>query len=103
MRAASGHRQDRSANDNLHLMSVTDLPSAHQELLDAFGQGQRTALSRAISLVENRRAGFEPFLHALHGRLGRAHRIGITGPPGAGKSTLSAALTQHYRQQGETV
>ncbi|MGH7466395.1 MAG: methylmalonyl Co-A mutase-associated GTPase MeaB [Longimicrobiales bacterium] len=72
-------------------------------LLEAFGRKQKTALARAISMVENRRAGFEAFLHALHSRLGHAHRIGITGPPGAGKSTLSAALTHQYRQKGERV
>src|SRR5690606_28108314 len=73
------------------------------ELLARFDEGQRTALARAISIVENQRPGFLELLHALHPRLGRAHRIGITGPPGAGKSTLTAALVRHYRAHNERV
>jgi LAO/AO transport system kinase len=84
-------------------MKEATLPAAHADLLAAFDAGRRTALSRAISIVENERVGFEEILHALHGRLGRAHRIGITGPPGAGKSTLTAALIAHYRAHGERV
>ena len=72
-------------------------------LLADFEAGKRTALARAISVVENRRAGFESFMHAMHPKLGRAHRVGLTGPPGAGKSTLSAALIRHYRGKGERV
>ena len=93
----------RQKTDRLQTMPVTDLPAELAALLEAFGNGHKPALSRAISIVENRRPGFESFLHALHGRLGGAHRVGITGPPGAGKSTLSAALTQHYRQKGERI
>lgn len=61
------------------------------------------ALARAISLVENARDGFEGLLSALHDRVGRAHRIGITGPPGAGKSTLVECLIRHYRKRGKTI
>ncbi|MDX2121220.1 MAG: methylmalonyl Co-A mutase-associated GTPase MeaB [Gemmatimonadota bacterium] len=61
------------------------------------------AIARAISLVENARAGFEELLSALHPSLGRARRIGITGPPGAGKSTLTEHLVRAYRAQGLTV
>jgi LAO/AO transport system kinase len=75
----------------------------HGALLERFAQGRSAALSRVISIVEDQRAGFRDVLNELHGRLGRAHRIGITGPPGAGKSTLTAALIQHYRTGGETV
>lgn len=68
-----------------------------------FAAGKRTALARAISIVENRRDGFLDLLNRSHPLLGRAHRIGLTGPPGAGKSTLSSALVQHFRNDGKTV
>jgi LAO/AO transport system kinase len=84
-------------------MKSTELLPAHVELLDGFRAGRRVALTRIISIVENQRPGFRALLNELHGRLGRAHRTGITGPPGAGKSTLTAALIAHYRQRGETV
>ena len=61
------------------------------------------AVARAISLVENARPGFEQLLASLHPTLGHARRIGITGPPGAGKSTLTEQLVQHYRAQSLTV
>ncbi|HEX6133667.1 MAG TPA: methylmalonyl Co-A mutase-associated GTPase MeaB [Longimicrobiales bacterium] len=72
-------------------------------LLKEFDARRRPALARAISIVENQRAGFTELLNAIYPRIGRAHRIGITGPPGAGKSTLTAALIAHYRDRGETV
>lgn len=61
------------------------------------------AIARAISLVENARPGFEELLSSIHPVLGHAQRIGITGPPGAGKSTLTERLVQLYRAQGLTV
>ena len=80
-----------------------ELDGPQRELLARFSEGETLALSRAISLVENQRTGFEALLHALHDRLGGARRIGITGPPGAGKSTLTAGLARRYRDAGETV
>jgi LAO/AO transport system kinase len=77
--------------------------SVHDALLADFRAGRKAALARTISIVENHRAGFETVLGALHGSVGRARRIGITGPPGAGKSTITASLTRHYRAQGLTV
>lgn len=65
--------------------------------------GRVPALARAVSVVENGRPGFEALLAALHPHLGRAHRIGITGPPGAGKSTLTERLVQSFRGRGERV
>jgi LAO/AO transport system kinase len=62
--------------------------------------GDTAALARAISVVENARPGFERLLAEVHHSLGRARRIGITGPPGAGKSTLVERLVAAYRQAG---
>ena len=61
------------------------------------------ALARAISVVENQRPGFEMLLAALHPALGHARRIGMTGPPGAGKSTLTEELVGALRTRGLTV
>jgi LAO/AO transport system kinase len=66
-------------------------------LLTDLTAGRPAALARAITMVENGRPGFEQLLASVHQRLGRAHRIGITGPPGAGKSTLTEALVRAYR------
>ncbi|HEY7878528.1 MAG TPA: methylmalonyl Co-A mutase-associated GTPase MeaB [Gemmatimonadaceae bacterium] len=77
--------------------------SRHQALMAAFDAHRPAALARAMSIVENHRTGFEEILSALHGRLGRAQRIGITGPPGAGKSTIMTHLAALYRSRGLTV
>ena len=75
----------------------------HETLLSDFAAGRKAALARAISIVENHRPGFELLLATWHPMLGRARRIGVTGPPGAGKSTLTTSLTRHYRASGLTV
>lgn len=75
----------------------------HERLLADFAAGRKAALARAISIVENHRPGFDQLLAAWHPKLGRARRIGLTGPPGAGKSTLTTALTRRYRRAGLTV
>ena len=72
-------------------------------LLEGLEAGDQAAVSRAITLVENERPGFETLLKALHGRTGRAHRVGITGPPGAGKSTITQGLIRQWRGQGHRV
>ncbi|PYO94650.1 MAG: methylmalonyl Co-A mutase-associated GTPase MeaB, partial [Gemmatimonadetes bacterium] len=70
-------------------------------ILDGLARREPAALARAISLVENQGDGFERVLSHAHGLLGRGgtRRVGITGPPGAGKSTLTEALIQRFRAQ----
>ena len=75
----------------------------HDDLLARFRAGQRAALARAISIVENQRAGFQELLHALHPGVHESRRIGITGPPGAGKSTITSNLIRLFRERGQTV
>jgi len=69
-------------------------------LLDDFNSGKPAALARVVSIVENHREGFEAILARLHSRTGRARRIGLTGPPGAGKSTITALLVKSFRDAG---
>jgi LAO/AO transport system kinase len=73
------------------------------KLLADFGARRAYALARACSIVENHRPGFETLLATLHPRVGTARRVGITGPPGAGKSTLTTALAETLRRAGRTV
>lgn len=72
-------------------------------LTAALLEGNVAALARAVSIVENGRAGFEELLATLHPRLGRARRIGLTGPPGAGKSTMTERLVAAFRTAGHRV
>jgi LAO/AO transport system kinase len=74
--------------------------TAMDRLLQDFDARRPAALARAVSIVENQREGFDRLLATLHPRIGRARRIGVTGPPGAGKSTLTTLLVQAYREAG---
>jgi LAO/AO transport system kinase len=73
------------------------------ELATAALDGDRRALARLLTAVENRSPVAEAALRTLYPRAGRAHLVGITGPPGAGKSTLVAALIGELRRADRTV
>jgi LAO/AO transport system kinase len=66
-------------------------------------EGDRRALARVISLIENGTPEGRRALRLLYPRTGRAHIVGITGPSGSGKSTLVGALAREYRSRGRTV
>jgi LAO/AO transport system kinase len=74
-----------------------------EELADAAVAGDRRALARLLTAVENRTAIAEAALRRLYPSTGRAHLVGITGAPGAGKSTLVAALIAEARLVGRAV
>ena len=73
------------------------------ELVGGVLAGDRRALARAISLVEDRAPEAEEIVRAVYPQTGRAVSIGITGPPGVGKSTLVSALVGHARGLGRSV
>ena len=72
-------------------------------LVSAVLAGDRRALARAISLVEDRSADGVEIVRRLFPSTGRAASIGVTGPPGVGKSSLVSALVRHVRGAGRSV
>jgi LAO/AO transport system kinase len=74
-----------------------------ETLVEGVRTGDRRAIARAITLVENGDPLAEALVGELYPRTGRASTVGVTGPPGVGKSTLIGALTSHVRALGRTV
>ena len=81
-------------------MAVSSDPAS---LLAAVTSGDRRALARLISILEDRREGHDEVLPLAFAAARPAHRIGITGAPGSGKSTLTDALIRVIRESGEPV
>ena len=77
--------------------------SGLSERVAALRSGDRATLARAISAVENDMRGARALVDALARHAGRAHVVGITGPPGAGKSTLINALLREWVGRGRRV
>ena len=65
--------------------------------------GSKLAIARAITAVENEYDNAVEIMQSLYPHTGKGYIIGITGPPGAGKSTLTDKLTKEYRRRGKTV
>ena len=72
-------------------------------LVERFRAGGKPALARAISVVEDGRPGFQQLLHTVLERGPAARRVGFTGPPGAGKSSLVAGAATSYRADDDEV
>jgi LAO/AO transport system kinase len=78
-------------------------PASDSSLVQRMLSGDRLALARLITRVENRMPGLAEIMRSIQPRLGRAHVLGVTGPPGAGKSTLVDRLTARLRAEGSSV
>jgi LAO/AO transport system kinase len=73
------------------------------ELVEDLLAGKHSALARVITKIENRSAGYREVVSTLHEHAGHAAVIGVTGSPGAGKSTLVDKVAAEYRDRGHTV
>ena len=72
-------------------------------LIEKIYKEDRRSIARAISIVESDNILASNYIKEIHKQVGNAYRIGITGPPGAGKSTITNQLTKHFRKQNKKV
>ena len=84
-------------------MMIAPMADTDQKLSERLLAGDKRALARAISLVENNDPQGWALVREVYSHTGKASVLGFTGPPGAGKSTLLGALTKLERERGRTV
>jgi LAO/AO transport system kinase len=82
---------------------MSEAATGAEALVERLLAGEHRALARAITKIENRAPGYRELVSALYGHAGDARIVGITGSPGAGKSTLVDKLARAYRDRGLTV
>src|SRR6266699_3914927 len=102
-----GPRRKRSSNSCVPMCRLTAwLPRCRcilQNIVERLLGGDRRALARMVTLIENEIPAARRYLAELHQYAGRAHIVGITGAPGAGKSTLVTHLVREWRRRDAKV
>ena len=94
---------DKNSNGKPEALAQTATISNYDEHVESMRSGDRRAIASSITELERLAPGAKALLRAMQPYLGHALVVGLTGPPGAGKSTLVNAIITHIRQQGHTV
>src|SRR5207247_6792412 len=102
-REAADHRRGDERDPAPRHRASTPVPIVSDTLATRVLAGDPRAMARAISLIEDEDPASADFVRAIFPRTGRAYLVGVTGPPGAGKSTLVDRLVAHIRDRSSTV
>src|SRR5512147_709915 len=98
---AHGQARRRTSDDGRLVPKATHpMTPDVRTIVDGVIRGDRRMLARAISRVENGTPDAADILTGVYAQTGKGYRIGVTGPPGAGKSTLTNKLAALYRTRG---